>query len=245
MGELRARATAVLLLAAAPCCAGFTAIARHSAPVISAKCPHPPAIRAAEYVAGPRTAALPPPEDLSDEVMLSIIYQETSDQEVNDLVWKYLGYRYDDAKKEWDTSAVFPNWAKNFPTPPDLIGVTRTYTREVDEPVLRAVQSLQRSVPKEHKNNLRAYLKPLGWNGYKMEAPAHAKATAGLTPNMTRRAQVCNWLLYYREALHGVSIEELRKRREAKAVEEAKAEAAAAARGESIAPTGTTKQSVV
>ena len=111
--------------------------------------------------------------------------------------------------------------------------------------MLRAVQSLQRSVPKEHKENLRVFLKPLGWNGYKMDAPAHKKATTGLTPNMTRRAQVCNWLLYYREALHGVPVEELRRRREAKAVEEAKAEAEAKARGESIAPTGTTKQSVI
>ena len=84
-----------------------------------------------------------------------------------------LGYTWDEAAQAWDTAKVFPNWAKNFPTPPDLIGVTRTYSREVDEPVLRAVQSLQRSVPKEHKENLRVFLKPLGWTGYKMDAPAH------------------------------------------------------------------------
>ena len=30
------------------------------------------------------------------------------------------------------------------PQPPDLIGVTRTYERAVDEPVLRAVQALQK-----------------------------------------------------------------------------------------------------
>jgi hypothetical protein len=98
--------------------------------------------------------------------------------------------------------------------------------------VLRAVQSLQKSVAQEHKNNLRAFLKPLGWNGYTMD---------GLTPNMTRRAQVANWLLYYREALHGVPVEELRRRRE----ERAKAEEAARAAGERVAPTGTSKQSVV
>ena len=33
--------------------------------------------------------------------------------------------------------------------------------------------------------------------------------------------QVANWLLYYREALHGVPIEELRRRREVRAEEEA------------------------
>ena len=186
---------------------------------------------AVERQPGPRTAMLPAPDDLADEVMLSIIKQEMPDQEVNDLVWKYLGYKLDETTGAWDTSDVFPNWRKQYPEPPDLVGVTRTYTRAVDEPVLRAVQTLQRSVASEHKNNLRAFLKPLGWNGYKME---------GLTPNMTRRAQVANWLLYYREALHGVPVDELRRRRE----ERAKAEAARIAAGEVIAPTGTAAQSV-
>jgi len=164
--------------------------------------------------------------------MLKIVLSETPDQEVNALMWKYLGYVFDDATGKWDTSKVFPNWRKNYPEPPDLVGVTRTYSREVDEPVLRAVQSLQKSVAKEHKNNLRAFLKPLGWNGYKME---------GLTPNMTRRAQCANWLLYYREALHGVDVEELRRRREVRAKEEQARRAA----GEVIAPTGTAAESVV
>jgi len=168
------------------------------------------------------------------------------DEEVNGLVWKYLGYRKDEATGEWDASKVFPKWAAKYPTPPDLVGVTRTYERAVDEPVLRAVQSLQKSVPTEHKDNLRAFLLPLGWKGYKMKAPAHIKATTGLTPNMTRRAQVAQWLLYYREALHGVDVEELKRRRDERAKEEAAREAAAKARGEEyFAPTGTTKQAVL
>jgi len=158
------------------------------------------------------------------------------DKDVNDLIWKYLGYRYIEETDTWDVSAVFPKWAAKYPRPPDLIGVTRTYSREVDEPVLRAVQSLQRSVPKDHKNNLRAFLLPLGWTGYKMDT---------LTPNMTRRAQVANWLCYYREALHGVSLDELRRRRDQRAAEEAQLEEEARARGEVIAPTGTTKQGVL
>ena len=36
----------------------------------------------------------------------------------------------------------------------------------------------------------------------------------GLTPNKTRRAQCANWILYYREALFGKSLEELKKARE-------------------------------
>ena len=43
-------------------------------------------------------------------------------------------------------------------------------------------------------------LRPEGFNGFKL---------AELTPNKTRRAQCANWLLYYREALFGVSLEEL------------------------------------
>ena len=58
---------------------------------------------------------------------------------------------------------------------------------------------------------------------------------------MTRRAQCAQWLYYYREALHGVSIEELRRRRDERAAEEAKV----LAEGGTIAPTGTTKQSVL
>lgn len=187
------------------------------------------------HTPGPRTAGAPPPDDLADEVMLSIVKQEMSDSDVNELVWKYLGYRRDEESGKWDASGVFPKWAQKYPEPPDLVGVTRTYSKEVDEPVLRAVQSLQRSVPREHKDNLRAFLSRLGWRGFKM---------AGLTPNMTRRAQVSNWLFYYREALHGVSLEELRRRREVRAAQEAADEENAKARGESQA-TGTTKQGVI
>ena len=176
--------------------------------------------------------AVPEPDDISNENILRIVLSETTDEETNALVWKYLGYRYDAATGEYDASAVFPKWAKKYPQPPDLIGVTRTYERAVDEPVLRAVQALQKSVPTEHKDNLRQCLKPLGWAGFKME---------GLTPNMTRRAQVGQWLIYYRKALHGVSLEELVRRREVRQAEEA---ARVAADG-TLPPTGTTKQGVL
>jgi hypothetical protein len=39
---------------------------------------------------------------------------------------------------------------------------------------------------------------------------------AELTPNLTRRAQCTNWLLFYREELFGYSVEELRERRRLK-----------------------------
>uniref|UniRef100_A0A7S0JEB5 Uncharacterized protein n=1 Tax=Calcidiscus leptoporus TaxID=127549 RepID=A0A7S0JEB5_9EUKA len=171
---------------------------------------------------------MPPPDDISDEVLLKIVLQETTDEETNALVWKYLGYRRSTQTDAWDATFVFPKWAERYPQPPDLIGVTRTYTREVDEPVLRAVQSLQRSVPTEHKKGLVRTLKPLGWSGYILD---------GLTPNKTRRAQVANWLLYYRTALHGVPLDELQRRKAERAAVEAQAPARP--------PTGTTKQGVI
>jgi hypothetical protein len=41
--------------------------------------------------AGPRTAMLPPPDELSDANLLKIVTEELTDDEVNELVWKYLG----------------------------------------------------------------------------------------------------------------------------------------------------------
>lgn len=37
-----------------------------------------------------------------------------------------------------------------------------------------------------------------------------------LTPNLTRRAQCANWLIFYREELFGYTVEELRERRQRK-----------------------------
>jgi hypothetical protein len=37
-----------------------------------------------------------------------------------------------------------------------------------------------------------------------------------LTPNLTRRAQCTNWLLFYREELFGYTVEELKDRRRLK-----------------------------
>ena len=37
-----------------------------------------------------------------------------------------------------------------------------------------------------------------------------------MTPNLTRRAQCINWLLFYREELYGYTIEELKERRRLK-----------------------------
>ena len=81
----------------------------------------------------------------------------------------------------WTAKNVFPKWAAAYPKPPDVIGVTRKYWPEIDAPVKAACAALTRSVPQEHKQGIKSTLRYLGWKGYKMD---------GLTPNMTRRAQV-------------------------------------------------------
>jgi len=177
-------------------------------------------------------------DPIRNEVLLQIVQSEISDEEVNKLVWRCLGYEMTieldpetlTATETWRVSEkVFPNWAKRFPEPPDVIGVTRKYYPEIDQPVKEACASLTRSVSSEYKNGLKEQLKPLGWKGFKME---------GLTPNMTRRAQAANWLVYYRSELRGVPIEELKRRRELRRLREIE-------EGEEKKPTGGSAQSVV
>lgn len=150
----------------------------------------------------------PTSEELSNENLLRILMIECSDLEVNTLVWKCLGYRFDPDKEEWTDSECFPKWREKYPTtPPDLIGMSRIYSKERDQPSLKANQALVRSVPADNKQSLKTHLKPYGFTGYKYSE---------LTPNKTRRAQCANWLLYYREELFGYTMEELRERRRLK-----------------------------
>jgi Domain of unknown function (DUF1823) len=157
----------------------------------------------------------PTTEELSNENILRIVRSECSDLEVNTLLWKCLGYRFVDG--DWTSAECFPKWRERFPSPPDLIGMQRIYEREVDQPSLRSNQALVRSVPVEFKQSLKTHLKPLGFAGFKY---------AELTPNKTRRAQCANWLLYYREQLFGVTLEELKARKDQKARVDASASTA-------------------
>eukprot|EP00977_Amphora_coffeiformis_P025235 scaffold18778_cov154-Amphora_coffeaeformis.AAC.8 len=149
----------------------------------------------------------PTAEELANENIRKIVELDSTDLEVNTLVWKCLGYRFDEESQTWKNDGVFPNWREKYPTPPDLIGMRRIYEKEVDQPSLRANQVLVRSVPVEFKLSLKTQLKPLGWKGYQY---------AGLTPNKTRRAQCANWIVFFREELFGYSVEELKARRQAK-----------------------------
>jgi hypothetical protein len=157
----------------------------------------------------------PTKEELTDRNLYKIIDGTASDLEVNTLVWKCLGYRFDAEAKKWMPAEVFPKWKEQYPEPPDMVGMQRMFSKEVDGPCLRNNQALVRSIPVDNKKSyLKQYMKPFGFTGYQV---------AELTPNLTRKAQCTNWLLFYREELYGYTIEELKERRRLKQEKEARA----------------------
>jgi len=115
---------------------------------------------------------LPP---LNTETIWAIINEEIDDATVNQLVWHYLGYRYDASTQKWDISNVSEDWLQEYPEPPDFIANR--------PPTVK----LTRSIPKENKQLLKA---KLGFKGYKI---------GEFGPRQTRRATAANWLLSYLE----------------------------------------------
>lgn len=159
----------------------------------------------------------PTAEELTSENLIQIVERRSNvtDLEVNTLVWKCLGYRFDTETDEWTAPEVFPKWKERYPTPPDVIGMQRIYTKEIDGELIKNNQRLTNSIPVDFKQSLKTYLKPYGFNGYKLSE---------LVPNMTRRAQCTNWLLFFREELFGKSLEQLREERRVKQEKEAEEE---------------------
>ncbi|MDJ0741960.1 MAG: DUF1823 family protein [Xenococcaceae cyanobacterium MO_167.B27] len=113
---------------------------------------------------------LPP---LNTDTIWAILNDKVGDDIVNQLVWHYLGYRYDEASQSWDNSQVAADWQQAYPEPPDFI--------ENRPPTVK----LTRSIPKENKQLLK---EKLGFKGYKI---------GEFTPRDTRRATAANWLLSY------------------------------------------------
>ena len=58
---------------------------------------------------------------LNIETIQAIIDEKIEDNTVNQLVWYYLGYRYDYATCKWDISRVAPEWREEYPDPPNFI----------------------------------------------------------------------------------------------------------------------------
>jgi Domain of unknown function (DUF1823) len=113
---------------------------------------------------------LPP---LNTDTIWAIINESISDLQVNQILWYYLGYRYDKGANSWDLSHVAPEWQEVYPTPPDFIA---------SRP---ATVKLTRSIPPEHKQLLK---EQLGFKGYKI---------GEFGPRQTRRATAASWLLAY------------------------------------------------
>ncbi|BDI14587.1 hypothetical protein ANSO36C_03890 [Nostoc cf. commune SO-36] len=113
---------------------------------------------------------LPP---LNTETIWAILEEKVDDATVNQLLWHYLGYRYDSSTALWDTSQVAPEWQNEYPQPPDFIESRA------------ATVKLTRSIPVENKQMLK---QKLGFKGYKI---------GEFGPRQTRRATAANWLLSY------------------------------------------------
>ena len=60
---------------------------------------------------------LPP---LNTDTVWAILNEELDDAIVNQLVWYYLGYRYDETAQTWDTNLVAEDWKEQYPEPPDF-----------------------------------------------------------------------------------------------------------------------------
>ncbi|PSB02970.1 DUF1823 family protein [Merismopedia glauca] len=110
---------------------------------------------------------------LNTDTIWAILKEEMTDEAVNQLVWHYLGYRYNFETNKWDNSLVTPEWAQDYPEPPDFIA---------SRP---ATVKLTRSIPAENKQLLK---EELGFKGYKI---------GEFGPRQTRRATMANWLLSY------------------------------------------------
>lgn len=113
---------------------------------------------------------LPP---LNQDTIWKILQEDLSDETVNELVWHYLGYRYDPETKTWNSEFVAPDWRETYPEPPNFID---------SRP---ATVKLTRSIPKANKQLLKD---KLGFKGYKI---------GEFDPRDTRRATMANWLLSY------------------------------------------------
>lgn len=110
---------------------------------------------------------------LNTSTIWAILNDEIDDVTVNQLVWHYLGYDYNQQTEAWNTNNVTSNWRNEYPEPPNFLE---------SRP---ATVKLTRSIPPENKQLLK---EELGFKGYKI---------GEFGPRQTRRATAANWLLSY------------------------------------------------
>ncbi len=111
---------------------------------------------------------------ISREILFLILEDKVSDVFVCELVWERLFYINKPSFDGWISSSLTPSyWSEKFIKAPQIISERS------------ASVHLTRSIPKNHKQNLK---KILNFNGYKINE---------LYPRRTRRATAVNWLIYW------------------------------------------------
>ena len=111
---------------------------------------------------------------ISKEILFLILEDKVSDIFVCELVWERLFYINQPSMNGWISSSLTPSyWSEKFIKAPQIISERS------------ASVHLTRSIPKDHKQNLK---KILNFKGYKINE---------LYPRRTRRATAVNWLIYW------------------------------------------------
>ena len=111
---------------------------------------------------------------LSKKLLFSILDDQVSDVFVCELIWERLFYSRETASEDWKFSKYTPAyWSEKYKKAPQIISERG------------ASIHLTRSIPKDHKQNLKNIL---GFKGYKIDE---------LYPRRTRRATAANWLIFW------------------------------------------------
>ena len=111
---------------------------------------------------------------ISRQILSLILEDKVSDIFVCELVWERLFYINEPSMDGWISSSLTPSyWSEKFSKAPQIISERS------------ASVHLTRSIPKDHKQNLK---KILNFKGYKINE---------LYPRRTRRATAVNWLIYW------------------------------------------------
>ena len=111
---------------------------------------------------------------INRKILFLILEDKVSDIFVCELIWERLFYINQPSSDEWISSSLTPlYWSEKFIKAPQIISERS------------ASVHLTRSIPKDHKQNLK---KILNFKGYKINE---------LYPRRTRRATAVNWLIYW------------------------------------------------
>ena len=111
---------------------------------------------------------------ITRQILSLILKDKVSDIFVCELVWERLFYIKQSSIDEWISSSLTPSyWSEKFSKAPQIISERS------------AAVHLTRSIPKDHKQNLKNIL---NFKGYKINE---------LYPRRTRRSTAVNWLIFW------------------------------------------------